>query len=339
MANPTQGDVHVNRPLTNISIAYMQEAGGFVADRVFPNIAVQKQSDRYWRYDRSDFRRDEFAKRAAGTESAGGGWKVDNTPTYFCDVWALHKDIDDQVRSNVDDPLNMDRDATLYLSQKAMIRREIHWASKFFTTSVWTGVDGTVGDVTGVAASPGTGNTLHWNDDASNPISFMKAKADQIHLLTGYRPNKFVMGRQVWTALSEHPDLVDRIKYTSGNSNPAYVTREAVAALFEVSELLIMDGIKDTSIENPTFETAMSPAYIAGKNALLCYAAPAASLMQPSAGYTFSWVGFTGAGGMGQRVKRFRMEHLEADRVEAQMAFDMKVVASDCGIFLSGIVA
>jgi hypothetical protein len=33
MPNPTAGDVHVNRPLTNISIAYMQDAAGFVADR------------------------------------------------------------------------------------------------------------------------------------------------------------------------------------------------------------------------------------------------------------------------------------------------------------------
>ena len=44
MPNPTASDVHVNRPLTNISIAYTQDASTFVADKVFPNIPVAKQS-------------------------------------------------------------------------------------------------------------------------------------------------------------------------------------------------------------------------------------------------------------------------------------------------------
>jgi hypothetical protein len=81
--NPTAGDVHVNTPLTNISIAYIQDAANFVAARVFPNIPVAKQSDRYYTYDRGEFNRDEMEERAPGTESAGGSYTLDNTPTYF----------------------------------------------------------------------------------------------------------------------------------------------------------------------------------------------------------------------------------------------------------------
>jgi hypothetical protein len=32
MPNPTQADLHVNVPLTNVSIAYMQSPNAFVAD-------------------------------------------------------------------------------------------------------------------------------------------------------------------------------------------------------------------------------------------------------------------------------------------------------------------
>ena len=53
MPNPTISSVHTNRPLTNISIAWRQAATDFVADRVFPIIPVQKQSDLYYVYDRS----------------------------------------------------------------------------------------------------------------------------------------------------------------------------------------------------------------------------------------------------------------------------------------------
>lgn len=341
MTNPTRSDVHVNRPLTNISIAYMQRASGFVADRVFPNVPVAKQSDKYFRYDRSDFWRNNYAKRAPSTESAGGGWKIDSTPTYYADVWALHKDIDDGVRANADAPIDMDRDATNWLSQQALIAREVEWASTYFTTSVWTGIDGTNGDVTGVSSSPSTNEALQWNDADSTPISDVKEQATNIQGRTGLRPNKLVLGREVWDELSEHPDLVDRIKYSGGvgNDRPAVVSLQAAAALFELDEVMVADGIKVTSDENPTFETSMTISFIAGKNALLVYANPTPSLMMPSGGYTFSWTGLIGAGPMGQRISRFRMEALKSDRIEGEMAFDQKLVCSDAGVFFSGIVA
>lgn len=337
--NPTAGDVHVNRPLTQISIAHMQAATGFVADRVFPNIPVAKQSDRYFKYDRSDFARNQFQVRAPGTESAGGGWKLDNTPTYFAKKWSLHKDIDDETRANQDDPIQMDRDSTLWLSQQAMIAREVTWAAAYFTTGLWTGWTGSATDVTGVAASPGTNDVLQWNDASSTPIEDVRAKGDQIHLRSFVRPNKLVCGRQVWTKLADHPDLVDRIKYSSGNNSPAILSRQAAAALFELDELMVMDGVQVTSAENPAFETSMTAAFIGGKSALLVYANPTPSVLQPSAGYTFSWTGLLGAGAMGGRIKTFRMDALGSDRVEMDMAYDQKLVCSDAGVFFGSIVA
>src|SRR5581483_358509 len=304
MGNPVAGDVHVNRPLTNISIAYMQNPAGFVADRVFPMVPVAKQSDRYFTYTRADFNRDTMKKRAPGTESSGDGWRVDNTPSYFADVWALHKDVEDQVRANADDPLNMDRDTTLFLAQKALISREVSWASAYFSTGVWTGASV---DVTGVSASPAGNTVLQWNDANSTPIDDVKLYSTTVQGNTGFRPNVLVLGRQVWDKLSEHPDIVDRIKYTSGNDRPAIVTRQAAAALFELDRIEVMESIKNSALEGAT----ESSAFIGGKKALLVYAAPQASLMQPSGGYTFAWTGFTGAGGagagggMGTRIKRF----------------------------------
>lgn len=340
MPNPTAGDVHVNVPLTNISIAYMQNPAGFVADRVFPNIPVDKQSNRYFRYDRADFWRNQFRKRAPGTESAGGGWKIDSTPTYYANVWALHKDIDDQIRANQDQPLDMDRDATIWLSQQGLISREVSWASQYFTTGLWTGITGSAADVTGVTASPSTNQVIMWDDANSTPIEDVKRYSDTIWLLTGMRPNKLVMGRQVWTPLSDHPDLVDRLKYTGTNTTPGKVSREACAALMEVDEILVMDGIQVTSAENPSFETSMTTASIAGKNALLVYAAPAPSILQPSGGYTFSWTGYVPGitGPQGQTISKWREQRLKSDRVEGEMAFDQKLVCSDCGVFFSQLV-
>jgi hypothetical protein len=339
-ATPSSVDVHVNRPLTNISIAYMQDATGFVADRVFPNLPVMKQSDRYFRYDRSDFWRNQYEVVAPSAETAGSGYKLDNTPTYFADEWGLHKDVADSIRANADVPLDMDRDATLWLTQQALISREVQWAKNYFIPGLWTGINGVAGtDITGVASAPGANQVLTWDGANSTPVQDVKANSDLIQLRTGMRPKTLVVGRQVWTKLSDHPELVDRIKYgTSSPTNPAIVSKQATAALMELDDLMVAEGIQVTSPENPSFEASMTTAFIAGKNALLAYVAPAPTILVPSAGYTFSWTGRAGTGPQGQRIKTIRLEWKETDRIEGKMAYAQKAVATDCAIFFSGIV-
>jgi hypothetical protein len=342
MANPLSGDVHVNVPLTNISIAFMQNPAAFVADQVFPNVPVLKQSDRYYTYSRADFNRDTMRKRASGTESAGGGWRVDNTPSYFADIWALHKDIEDPIRANADSPIDLDRDSTMFLAQQALINREVNWAANYFTTGIWTG---SAVDVTGVTASPAGNTVLQWNDPNATPITDVRTNADKIHLADGgFRPNKLVLGRQVWSKLEDHGSITDRIKYGASPGAPAIVTKQAVAALMEIDSVLVMDAVKNSGAESSsevagTINAGESPAFIGGKAALLLYAASAPSLLTPTGGYTFSWTGYLGAGGMGQRVKRFRMEHLASDRVEMEMAYTQKLVAPEMGTFFTTIVA
>lgn len=329
MAQPTRGDVHVNKPLTNISIAFMQEARNFVSDTVFPNIPVPNVSDRYYTYDRGYFNRDEMQERAPGTESAGSGYAVDNTPTYYCKVYAFHHDVPDQVRSNADSPVQPDRDATQLVSQKALIKREKLWVARYFQPALWTF------DVDGVAGVPGAGQVLQWSDANSTPIEDIAAAMDAVLEETGFLPNKLIVGRQVWTALKNHPDIIDRVKYGQTPGGTAKISLQALADLFEVEQIVVMNAIENTSKEG----AANNHAFIGGKKALLVYAAPSPGLQVPTAGYTFSWSGFLGAGAMGGRIKKFRMEELESDRVEIQMAFDQKLVSADLGYFFDTIVA
>jgi len=329
MGNPVPGDVHVNTPLTNVSIAYLQSAENFVATKVFANIPVGKQSDRYYTYDRGEFNRDEAKERAPGTESAGGSYDLDNTPTYFSRVYAFHKDVPDQVRANADAVLNPDREATEYVTHKALIKRENIWAANYFASSVWTT------DIDGVAAAPGAGEVLQWNDANSNPITDVRTGKRTVLESTGFEPNTLVLGKAVFDQLVDHPDIIDRVKYGQTAGNPAMANIEALMKLFELERIFVMKAIQNTAAEGAT----ASHSFIGGKKALLCYAAPRPGLMTPSAGYTFSWTGFLGAGQEGNRVKRFRIERLESDRVEIQMAFDLKKVAADLGYFFDTIVA
>lgn len=328
---PSPGDVHINGPLTNISIAYMQDATKFISARVFPNIPVQKQSDRYYVYDRGEFNRDEMEERAPGTESAGGSYKLDNTPTYFANVYAFHKDIPDQMRANADSPVGPDRDATNYVSNKALIKREKLWVQKYFKAGIWSA------DYT-----PGT----LWDAANSTPIADVKARKRAMLQDTGFNPNTLVLGKKVYDILVEHPAIVDRVKYGQTAGNPAMAGLIVLAQLFEIERIFIMEAIENTAPEtaanfvHPPASGYFNHQFIGdSRSALLCYAAPSPSLMTPTAGYTFSWSGFMGAGAEGNRIKRFRMENLESDRVEIQMAMDQKLVCKDLGVFFQNVVA
>lgn len=329
MSKPTVSDVHVNAPLTQISIAFMQNAANFVADQVFPNIPVAKQSDRYYVYDRGYFNRDEMALRAPATESAGGSFSVDNTPTYHAPIYAFHHDIPDERRANADSVLAPDREATELVTQKGLIKREKTWAASYFTTSLWTT------DKTGVASGPTGAQFLQWNDANSTPLEDIRGEKGTVLESTGFEPNTLVIGYPVWEALIDHPDIVDRIKYGQTSGGPARVTVGAVAALLELDRILVMKAIENTAAEGAT----NSHSFIGGKAGLLCYAAPSPSLMAPSAGYTFSWNGYLGAGPAGNRITRLRMDHLKADRVEIEMAYTQKLISADLGVFFTTAVA
>lgn len=326
---PTPGDVHVNTPLSNISVAEIQSMDGFVADKVFPNIPVSMQSDRYYTYDRGYLNRDEMQVRAPGAESAGGDYAVDNTPTYFAQVYAFHHDIDDQRRANEDSVLDADREAVLICNLKAMIKREKLWASKYFTTSVWTT------DKQGVNSGPTGTQFLQWDDAASTPIEDLRAAITAQKLLTGIKPNTIVMGAQVFDALIDHPDIVDRVKYGQTPGSPATIETSDLAAILKIPRIFVMEAVENTAAEGATY----SGAFIGGKSLLLCHAAPSPGKMIPTAGYTFSWNGYLGASSMGGRIKKFRLERNAADRIEMEMAFDQKLVTADMGTYFYTAVA
>jgi hypothetical protein len=332
MPQPTARAVHVDQPLTNISIAFLQNASNFVAGQVFPNLPVQKQSDLYYIFDRGYFNRDEAKKRAPGTEAAKVGFELE-TASYFADVWAVKHGIPDQIAANADAVLNLERSAAELVTHKMLIRREKDWASNYFTTGVW----GT--DYTGVAATPGTGDVVQWSDQTSgDPIGDIRTAKTDIMESTGFMPNTMVMSQRVLDALVDHPDIVDRIKYSGGvgNQNPAVTSEQALSQLFGIPRILVMRGVENSAAEGDSNVHA----FIGGKNALLTYSAPTPGIMTPSAGYTFSWQGYLGQSNtFGMATKRRYRDELETTEIEGSMAFDHKLVASDLGVFFSGIVS
>ena len=333
MPNPTVGDVHIQAALGDISVAYTQSRDVFVAGKVVPTVPVVKQSDKYFLYTRQDWFRADAQPRAPGTESAGGGFRVTND-VYFCDRVALHMDVSDPERANCDPAVNLDVDATEYITEQILLKQEIDFVTFAMTTaSGWLGASNSTNLVGQAAPASTSSNFRQWNDVASTPIEDIRGEMTSIAKNTGRKPNTLILGPQVWTALADHPDVLDRIKYTERG----VVTTDLLASLLDLEQVVVMWAVKDSATEG----RAGSYGFAAGKAALLAYFERAPGLRKPTAAYKFVWTMPTGAPAPreGARIKRFRMEHRESDRIEGEAWYVYKQVATDLGAFFASAVA
>jgi hypothetical protein len=334
MPQPTVSAVHVQAALTQIATAYIQSERNYVADRVFPIVPVEFQSDKYFAFSKDDFYRDEAQQRADATESAGGGFNLNSNNSYSADVWAYHKDLGGQTRRNADPAVNMDIACTKFCMQKLLIRRDRFFVSKYLVNSVWaTDVTGTAGGTPGTTAPP------FWNDDANgDPFTDIATGQTTILQNTGFEANTLLYSYPVYQGLRKHPLVIDRIKYTT-RADANKITPELLAAAFDVERSVVSKAVYNTSPEIAT-GAAGTYSFIASKDALLCHSAPEPGLMIPTAGYTFAWSGLTGLNTMGVRIAQIPMPWLglETVRTEGEMAFDMQVVGNDLGYHFSGIV-
>ena len=321
MPNPTAGSLHQDSYLTDVSVAYIQSSTKYVADRVFPRIPVQKQSDRVATYDLGDFLRDDVVRRAPGDEAIQIGYRTGST-TYICDEWAASVAIDDQVSANADAPFSPGEDASRFLTQKMLIKREVEWVTNFFSTGdLWTG-SSDAADLVGAT------DFTQWSNAASTPIEDIHDASVRIEQNTSFLPNKLVLNTVGWFDLKNHPDIVDRVKHTSDRA----VTTDLVARLMGLDDVLVTGAANVTSGEGSTEVGA----HIASDEALLVYAPPAASLMQPSGGYTFTWSGLLGSN-EGQVIETWREEKNVSDMVRIRGAWAQKRIAPALGVLFTDV--
>lgn len=328
----TPSQVHIDTPLSNLTLAYAQSQTNFVADKVFPTVGVARQSDKYYIYDRANMNRTgDVKKLAPRTEVNRIGMTISNS-SYFADVYGLGMDFDEQTIANEDEVLNIRSAGAETLAMRLMIHREENFATTFFSTGVW----GT--EVAGAAS--GAGTPVYWNDYTnSTPITNVTdARRDMQLKSGGYKPNTMVVGKVTRDELINHPDILARLNGGSTVNNPALITDAKLAEIFEVENFFVMEAVNNTAVEG----AAESNAFIGGKHALLCHTPSSAGLMTPAAGMTFAWNNIPGANNLGITVESFSDDALKrqqiAEHIQVKMSYDMKVVGADLGYFFKDIV-
>ena len=331
----TPAQVHIDQPLTNLTIAYLQSTTGFIADQVFPNVPVSKQTDKYYIYNREDFNRSGNVKPLGPRTRPERVGMTLSTDSYAIEVRALATDFDFQTLANEDTALDIRAAQSRMLTMQMMIDREKRWASTYFTDGVWDT------EYAGVSSGATAGTSvLHWDDyNASTPIiDVTEAKRAAQLASGGFRPNVMVVTRDVRDTLVHHPDILARLNGGATVSDTALVTDAKLAEIFEVSRFLVSDAIENTGAAGLDENNA----FINTKKAALYYSPAAPGLMVPAAGYNFTWSTLDNSSGYGVEIRSYTGEYLAiegiAEELHAVMAYDMKVVGTEMGVFFKDII-
>lgn len=323
---PTRSQTHIDRGLTNMSVAYIQEASEFIADKIFPVLPTKTKTNVYFKYDKGDFFRNEMRERSRYSESVGGDYDISTESPYSCRLYSFHTYVGDMDRANADDPIDPDEDATDFVTQKMLIQKDVKWATDYFQTGKWTT------EKTGVSASPSTNQFLQFDQPLSDPITYMNELLVEIAENTGFKFNTCVMSPWVFYALKNHDAIIERFVYTQ----KGVITQDMIRGLLEVENLYVPWGVYNAATKGAADDIG----FIYGKHIWFGYVPKKPGIKKPSAGYTFAWQGLMGAGALGGRIARLDASDkgLGTEKIECDVAYAHLQTGQDLGVFLKDAI-
>lgn len=323
--------------LTNYSYGVMMDASTFIAGAASSRIPVMQESGKYNVYPPGYFWRDEAEVRPLGGRPVQVGLSV-TSGTYNAEEWALEFMVDDRTRANARQGVALDENATRLLTGKQMIRADRIWADKFFKTGVWAM------EVEGKASGLLGDDFLWWSDATSSPLTDIENWREQIRAATGMEPNVMVLGTKVATRLKNHPEFIERLKYTTS----AAITTQVLAAMFEVDEVRIARSMYNAAAEVMPDDAAglamggRDLQYIVdARSAWLGYIDKSPALNAPTAIANFAWVGLIPGqtNDFGGVITRGRDNRAYSDWFHNRQAFGLQKVSDDLAVFIKNAVA
>lgn len=275
-----------NRYLTNMSMAFFSNASDYVATSIFPICPVDFSTGFYYVFNKGDLARDNVQRKPKfGKVTPAQMGHTDQT--YRCEVDQIIVGIDqigavNYQRANVPASIDPKRAKNRFVVDQQLLHLDIMFAENFFKTGVWAN------EFEGVQSGGAVGGSqfIKFSDANSDPIKFFDARKRQIKLDGRRMPNKLTLGYDTFNALKEHPDLLERVKYTGGTANPAKVNERVLAELFGVDEVKVLDATYNAAEEGQADDMQF---ICEPDGALLSYTTPSPRIDEPSAGYIFTW--------------------------------------------------
>lgn len=338
---PSLQQVRHDPLLTDFAVGYIQDAKGYVANKIAPLVPVGRQTGKYRKFSKADFMRDEYALRAPGSPAATADYGA-SMEEFIAHEYALAHKMPDEIRAEYDaeGPATADRAASEFLAQKALIRRERLMVASLVVGSTWTAQ----ADQTGKASNPSTNEFLQFATAAgaeisnSNPLQVFRGMLDAIRISVGHRGNRLLIPGTVANVLRYH----SVIRGTLSNDSLKVPTNADIEAMLELPPggLCVCDAVYNSAAEG----VAVSMAAAMGKSALALYVDESAGISRPTAAKQFSWTPFDDvkdakeSGAPGIRKWRDADESARTDWYGGEICTVFKITAADAGCYAASVI-
>jgi len=280
-------EVHIDQALSDFAVAYGQDLSQVgIAEKIAPPLIVPKLSDYYWVGGKESFNIPDV-KRAPNAVFPRINLTISKN-RFSCDGYGVEVPVAREEVANADAAIQPEQMGvqlavdTLRLNYERRVAALIQDTSTFTNTSALTG-----------------GNM--WDTGTSNPVYDIQLAKDTIFGLVGRKPNLLILGRTVFSALRQHPDIIERVKYVQLGTM-RNITEQMLAQVFDIDELVVPWALYNTAAEyyDPTTgkpTTTLSDVW--GKVAIIAYVDPAGGSLQAkrvTPARTFVWGGSPAGG-------------------------------------------
>lgn len=233
----TGRQLHIDVPLTNMTVAAFNSGmDQFIAQKVFPVVPVDKQSNKYYTLTADAFLRQHDTRRSPKSVANKVEFSV-SSDSYFANEYALGHDIPLQDLANADTALTVRQNGTTLVQLGLLRDLEIRVANK-----ITSGTN--LGSYVSLSGAAGA-----WKNFAnSDPIGDITSGHAFIRNGTGLMANTLILDYDTLTIVRRHPALLDMYKYTSGGE----LTDAQLMQVFKVQQILSGNGVKSVAIEGQT---------------------------------------------------------------------------------------
>lgn len=328
-----KGTFKPNIYLTNLSMAYFQQATRYVAKAIFPICPVQLSSARFYTFSKGDLLRDNVARKPQfGKVQPAQMGQLDQS--YSCYVDQVIVGVDqisslNYQRTNAPGAADPRRAKVKFVAEQMLLHQDILFANNFFKADVW-GNEWTGG----AAYTPASKQFIKFSDDNCDPVVLFDDLCTSVEQSTGRRPNRLALGKEAFNALKSHPAVVERVKFGGSTANPATVNERVLAELFGIEKVVVMSSVYNTAAvgAEDDMQFICDP-----KSALLAYATNTPAIDEPSAGYIFTW-DMLGNGQYMPTMQYPGENGTHSEFIEGLFSADMKKTADDLAIFMKDCV-
>lgn len=317
-----------NLYLTNLSVAQFQLPDDYVAHRLFPIVPVSLPMSKFYKFSKADLARSNMREKPAYGSVAPAVFSQ-TEDSYSCRVYQGLYGVDQisslaYARTNAPGVADPKVAKSKVAAEQLKLFMDLQFAEKFFKAGAWAN------EYAGTTTTPSGKQFYQFDNENSNPIKLIDDLKTEMKREGRRTPNKIALGANTYKALKNNADVLERVKFGGSTANPATVTKNVLAQLFEVDEVLVMESTYNKAAQG----AAEDMDYVCDPNGmLLCYTTNAPAIDEPSAGYIFAW-DMLGAGQHMALTNFLGAPETHSEFVEALCSFDMKQVSTDLAVYL-----